>query len=87
MQNWLQINFAKTESEPSTSSASKSQVKAVERTENFDTPVGSLAITKYRGDECLYAKATTAHANHYGGLENLKKQLKIQYGVECLLWE
>lgn len=87
MQAWLVYNFAKSESKPPTNIISQPQIKTIERTERVDTPVGALVITKYRGNECLYAKATTAHANYYGGLENLKKQLKNQYGAKCLFWE
>ncbi|MEP0873698.1 hypothetical protein NDA01_28600 [Trichocoleus desertorum AS-A10] len=88
MQSWLQINLASSEPEaPATPTiTSPPQAKTVESLEQLDTPVGSLAVTKYREDECLYAKATAAHASHYGGLENLKKQLKDRYQATCLLW-
>ncbi len=86
MQTWLKYSLAKPESDPPAKIAS-SPTKAIERTEQLDTPVGSLVIIKYSGDKCLYAGATVAHANYYGGLENLKKRLKDQYKVDCLFWE
>ncbi|MEH2107374.1 hypothetical protein [Nostoc sp.] len=87
MQTWLKYSLAKPESETSTKTASSSQTKTIETTEQFDTPVGSLVIIKYSGDECLYAKAIVAHANYYGSLKNLMKQLKDHYKVNCLFWE
>ncbi|MBW4489060.1 MAG: hypothetical protein KME12_14825 [Trichocoleus desertorum ATA4-8-CV12] len=88
MQSWLKIHVAQSDSEnPSTTPiTSTPQEKTVESSEQLDTPVGPLSITKYRGDECLYAKATTAHANHYGRLEQLKKPLKDRYQATCVLW-
>ncbi|MEH2324369.1 MAG: hypothetical protein V7K32_12485 [Nostoc sp.] len=62
------------------------QNKTPELMESFDTPVGALPVVKYANDNCLYARATTAHTNYYGA-DQLKDKLKKRYQVQCVLWE
>ncbi|BAY10406.1 hypothetical protein [Calothrix sp. NIES-2098] len=91
MQDWLQVKFAKPDSkttdESSPSATNSTDTRTIERAEHLDTPVGVLVIIKYKNSECLYVRATVAHANYYGGHDKLKTQLKNQYGASCLFWE